>query len=223
VTAKEIDLKAMGSNTGIRQPAQEPHLFEGGETAPSKWVKFGAIACALAVAAALLIGYRLLRARQAEQVRAAQQAAQATKIAAPPEAQIFEDEARLKGSDALITGTIRNISDKRLEDLSVEMELKRRTAQATERRQIKVEPATLDPGAEGRYTLSLRSSEWSGARVLSLNSARRPETIAFKSALGARRPAERLPQGSPKVVVVPRPRPKGEEFINTPDNPTRIP
>lgn len=213
----------MGSDQSINESAHEPHLFEGGESTPSKWVKFGAIACALAVAAALLIGYRLLRARQLERVRAAQPVEQAAKVAAPPEAQIFEDEARLKGSDALITGTIRNISDKKLEDLTVELELKRRTAQATERRQIKVEPASLEPGAEGRYSLSLRSSEWSGARVLGLNSARRAETIAFKSAVGARRQPERLPQGSPKIVVVPRPRPKGEEFINTPDNPTRIP
>ena len=213
----------MRSNQSIEESAGEPHLFEGGETAPSKWVKLGAIACALVVAAALLVGYRVLRARQLARVRAAQQTEQASKILTPPEAQIFEDEARLKGSDALVTGTIRNISDKRLEDLSVELELKRRTAQATERRQISVEPASLEPGAEGRYSLSLRSSEWSGARVLALNSARRAETIAFKSAVGARRPPERLPQGSPKIVVVPRPRPKGEEFINTPDNPTRIP
>lgn len=213
----------MGSNQSINESAQEPHLFEGGETAPSKWVKFGAIACALTVAVALLFGYRLLRARQLERVRAAQPIEQAPKVVAPPEAQIFEDEARLKGSDALITGTVRNISDKKLEDLTVELELKRRTAQATERRQIKVEPANLEPGAEGRYSLSLRSSEWSGARVLGLNSAGRAETIAFKSAVGARRQPERLPQGSPKIVVVPRPRPKGEEFINTPDNPTRIP
>jgi hypothetical protein len=213
----------MGSNQSSNDPAHEPHLFEGGETAPSKWVKFGAIACALAVAAALLIGYRLLRTRQLERVRAAQPAAQAPKIVGPPEAQIFEDEARLKGSDALITGRIRNISDKKLEDLTVEMELKRRTAQATERRQVNVEPASLEPGAEGRYALSLRSSEWSGARVVNLNSAKRAETIAFKSTVGERRAPERLPQGSPKIVVVPRPRPKGEEFINTPDNPTRIP
>lgn len=214
----------MSGNQSIDESAGEPQMFEGGPTAPSKWVKLGAIACALTVAVALLIGYRFLRARQLERVRIAQQAMQPEpKIAAPAEAQIFEDEARLKGSDAVITGTVRNISDKKLEDLSLEMELKRRNAQATERRRINVEPASLAPGAEGRYTLSLRSSEWSGARVLGLNSARRPETIAFKSAVGARRPPERLPQGNPKIVVVPRPRPTGEEFINTPDNPTRIP
>jgi hypothetical protein len=214
----------MSSNRSINAPDSEPVLFEGGEETSSKWIKFGAIACALAVAAALLVGYRFLHARQLARVRAAQQTAQASKIAAPPEAQIFEDEARLKGSDALITGTIRNISDKRLESLSLEMELKRRgSAQAAERRKVNVEPADLAPGEEGRYSLSLSSSVWSGARVLNLNSEGRTEAIAFKSAVGARRPAERPPQGSPKVVVVPRPKPSGEEFINTPDNPTRIP
>lgn len=216
----------MSSNRSINEPVPEPHLFAGGAQAPSKWIKLGALACALAVAAALLVGYRFLRARQLASVRAAQPAEPAAKVAAPPEAQIFEDEARLKGSQALITGTIRNISDQRLEALSLELELKRRdNAQEVERRKVSVEPADLAPGQEGRYTLSLPSSEWSGARLLNLNSGRRAESIAFKSALGARRPLERLPQGSPKVVIVPRPRPKGggEEFINTPDNPTRIP
>jgi hypothetical protein len=214
----------MSSNRSINEPATEPHLFEGGEQSSSKWIKIGAIACALAVAAALLVGYRSLRARQLARVRAAQQVELGSKAATPPEAQIFEDEARLKGSHAVITGTIRNISDKKLEALSLEMELKRRgNGQDAERRKVNVEPANLAPGEEGRYTLSLLSSEWSGARVLNLNSERRTEAIAFKSAVGARRPPERLPQGSPKVVVVPRPRPKGEEFINTPDNPTRIP
>lgn len=214
----------MSSNRGTDGQISEPHLFEESAGASSKWVKVGAIACALAVALALLVGYRYLRARQLERVRAAQQAEQAAKINAPPEAQIFEDEARLRGSDALITGTIRNISDKKLEDLSLEMELKRRSATATERRKIEVDPADLAPGEEGRYSLSLRSAEWSGARVLSLNSAGRNEAIAFKSAVGARRQPERLPQNSPKVVVTPpRPRQKGEEFINTPDTPVRIP
>ncbi|HEY1404421.1 MAG TPA: hypothetical protein VGB05_09865 [Pyrinomonadaceae bacterium] len=214
----------MSSNRSIDEPVSEPHLFEGGDQTPSKWVKFGAIACALVVAAALLVGYRVLRERQLARVRAAQQTDQVSKVAAPPEAQILEDEARLKGSQAVITGTIRNISDKRLEALSLEMELKRRgSAQAVERRKINVEPANLGPGEEGRYSLSLPSSEWSGARVLNLNSEGRAEAVAFKSAVGARRPAERLPQGNPKVVVVPRPKPKGEEFINTPDDPIRIP
>ncbi len=215
----------MSGNRRINEPTSLIPLFEieGSETAPSKWIKVGAIVCSLVVAAALIIGYRFLRARQLERVRAAQKTEPSAKILSPPEAQIFEDEARLKGPEAVITGTIRNISEQRLEELSLEMELKRRAAQVTERRQVNVEPNALDPGEEGRYLLSLPSSEWSGARVLSLSSARRNETIAFKSAVGARRQPERLPQGNPKIVVVPRPRQKGEEFLNTPDNPTRIP
>jgi hypothetical protein len=214
----------MRSNRSIRETSSAPQLFEGGEQTPSKWVKFGAIACALAVAAALLFGYRLIRARQLARVRAAQQAEQASKIIAPPEAQIFEDEARLRGSQALITGTVRNISGQRLEALSLEMELKRRdNPQAAENRKVQVVPADLAPGEVGRYSLSLQSSEWSGARVLNLNSGRRTEAVAFKSAVGARRPAERPAPDAPKIVVVPRPRPKGEEFINTPDTPIRIP
>lgn len=215
----------MSNQRGVNESASEPHLFEASiERAPSKWVKVGAVACALAVAAALLVGYRSLRARQLAGVRAAQGAEPAAKVASPPEAQIFEDEARLRGSQALITGTIRNISDRKLEGVSLEMELKRRdNPQTAERRRVDVAPSDLAPGQEGRYSLSLPSSEWSGARVLNLNSARRAEAIAFKTSVGARRPPERLPQGSPKVVVVPRPRPKGEEFINTPDDPIRVP
>jgi len=214
----------MRSDGKINDPTSAIPLFEGkGEAASSKWVKFGAIICSLAVAIALIIGYRFLRTRHLEQVRATQKIEPSEKIILPPEVQIYEDEARLKGSEAIITGTIHNISEKRLEELSLELELKRRASQVTERRKINIEPGALEPGEQGRYSLRLSSSEWSGARVLSLNSARRNETIAFKSAVGAHRQPERLPQGALKVVVVPRPRPKGEEFINTPDNPTRIP
>jgi len=213
----------MSENRRINEPTSVIPLFEGSETAPSKWVKVGAVVCSLVVAAALIIGYRFLRARHLERVRATQQIEPSAKIVSPPEAQIFEDEARLKGSEAVITGKIRNISEKRLEELSLEMELIRRAGQVTERRKINVEPAVLDPGEEGHYSLSLPSSEWSGARVLTLNSARRNAMIVFKSAIGLRRQPERLMQGNPKVVIVPRPRQQGEEFLNTPDNPTRIP
>jgi hypothetical protein len=215
----------MSIQRGIPESPSEPQLFTAtAEQTPSKWIKVGAVACALAVAVALLVGYRHLRARQLAGVRAAQQTEHVSKPPAPLEAQIFEDEARLKGSQAVVSGTIRNISERSLEGLSLEMELKRRdNPQAAERRKVNIDPADLAPGEEGRYSLSLPSSEWSGARVLNLNSVARAEAIAFKSAVGARRPPERLPQGSPKVTVVPRPQPKGEEFINTPDDPVRVP
>ena len=213
----------MSSNQRIEETSSEHELFSEGESSQSKWIKYGAVVCALGVAAALLAGYNFLHKRQTERVRATQQAAQQPKAVQPPEAQIFEDEARLKGTGAVISGTVRNISDKRLEDLSLAMELKSRTTQATEMRNISVEPSNLAPGEEGRYSLTLPAAQWSGARVASLNSAGRGDAIVFKSAMGERRPQERLPQTT-KVIIVPRPKPaKGEEFINTPDNPVRIP
>lgn len=204
-----------------RSPS-ESHLFEAGENSPSKWVKAGAIVCAIAFAAALFLGYRFLRARQLEQMRATQGIDRKAKTTQPPEAQIFEDEARLKGSQALIGGTVRNISGKILENLSLEIELKSRLKQGTEIRKIKIEPSKLASGEAGRYALSLPSGVWSGARVLRLNSAQRDDALVFQILIGERRPLERLPQGGTKVVV-PRPTPPGEEFINTPDTPVRIP
>src|SRR6267143_1492704 len=45
--------------------------------------------------------------------------------------------------------------------------------------------------------------------------------IPFKTLPGAQRPLEKTPDG--KTIVVSRPRPRGEEFINTPDNPAKVP
>jgi hypothetical protein len=212
----------MNSDRSADKPTPSIPLFEGSKKTSLKWVKVGAVASSLVVASALISGYSFLRTRQLEQVRAVQKTEPLAKIVSPPEAHIYEDEARLRGSEAVITGTIRNISMNRLEELTLEMELKRRASQVTERRKINVEPGILAPGEEGHYTLRLPSSEWSGARVLTLNSAQRNESIAFKSEVGELRRPERLPDGPQKVVIVPRPRQKGEEFINTPDNPTII-
>lgn len=144
---------------------------------------------------------------------------------ASPAVQIYEDEAMLKGSQAIIGGTVENVAGERLESLTVELELRRRKDNQTEVRALEIVPPTLAPGERGRYTLTLPSNQWSGSRILRLRSATRGEDIAYKSQVGARRPPERIPD-TRKVIVEPRPtRPRrdGEEFINTPDNPERIP
>ncbi|HEX8473673.1 MAG TPA: hypothetical protein VF666_06540 [Pyrinomonadaceae bacterium] len=140
-------------------------------------------------------------------------------------ARIYEDEAMLKGSQAVIGGTVENVASERLEKLSLELELKRRKDQSTEIRSLEIKPQTLAPGERGRYSLALPSNVWSGSRIVRLRSATRAEDIAYKSEVGARRPPERLPEST--TVVLPqtqRPRRStGEEFINTPDNPEKIP
>jgi hypothetical protein len=142
------------------------------------------------------------------------------------EAQIFEDEPVPKGSQAIVGGTVRNISREPLRDLSLELELKRRVDGSTELRTVAVEPNDLAPGEEGKYTLTLQRQEFSETQIKRLKSNARSEQIVFKTAPGAPRPKE-LPHEPPtRTIIVQRPsstRPKGEEFINTPDTPTKIP
>ena len=140
---------------------------------------------------------------------------------APAEAQVYEDEAMLRGSQAVIGGTVENVGGRRLEDLLVVLELRRRDGGQNETRELPLTPDDLGPGERGRYSITLPTREWSSARVLRLRSGGAAEELAFRSARGALRPHEKPPEG--KVVVVPRPRSKGEEFINSPDNPDAIP
>src|SRR3712207_2724064 len=62
-----------------------------------------------------------------------------------PEVQIYEDEAMLRGSQAVLGGTVENLSGARLENLKLELELQRRGDEATEKRTVEVKPAVLAP------------------------------------------------------------------------------
>ncbi|MGH9942775.1 MAG: hypothetical protein ACRD9R_10525 [Pyrinomonadaceae bacterium] len=194
--------------------------FFAGEAHSPRWIKFAAGASAVLLSILLLGGYFYLRQSQVARLAAEKKAQDAAQTKPSPEAHVREDEARLKGSDALIGGTITNISSSKLENLYLEIELMRRTGGGKETRRIKLTPSTLQPGEEGRYSLTISPRDWSSTRITKLSSDRRPHEIAFKSSLGEKRPAERLPANQ-KIVVVPRPRSKGEEFINTPN--TAIP
>ena len=105
----------------------------------------------------------------------------------------------------------------------MEIELHRRSDGSTEVRQVPLVPDTLAPGAEGRYVLSVTSHDWGNARILRLRSDVLATDIVYQTVPGAKRPPERIPERQPKVVVVPRPKPHGDDFINSPDNPEKIP
>jgi len=179
------------------------------------------VVCALAVTGALLTGYFVLQRRHKQQALAAQQAAQEAKKKAPVEAQVFEDEARLQGGEALIGGVVRNISNTRIDNLSLEIQLIPRAGETLKAQQIKLEPASLNPGEEGHYSLTIPSHQWSATRIVRLFSAGRNAEIAFKSEAGTRRPLE-APQGETKIVIVPKQKGNGDGFLNTPDNPIPI-
>jgi hypothetical protein len=198
----------------------EPHLLVD-EERQSPFIKLGAIVCALAVTGALLGGYFVLQHRQKQRAQAAQQAAEAAKKSPPIEAQVFENEARLQGGDAIVGGIVRNISNARIDELSVEIQLIPRAGENLKVQQVKLEPANLNPGEEGRYSLTVPSRQWSATRLVRLLSGARNAELAFKSQLGERRPLEGPPQGA-KIVIVPDRKGKRDEFLNTPDNPITI-
>ncbi len=157
---------------------------------------------------------------------ASEQAARRPTAPAAPEAHILVDEAMLRKPHAILGGTVENIGGAPLENLSVELELRRREDGAVELRRVPVVPSALAPGEKGRYRLQVLSDEWSGSRLLRLRSNTRDADVAFKSSTGARRPPERIPvervvDGTAKAP--PRPRSNGEEFINTPDTATSVP
>lgn len=183
--------------------------------------KLGGIVFALALTAALLLGYLYLQRIQRERL-ARQQPSTPTADAPTPRAQIFQDEVRLKSGTALVGGTVKNISNERLESLTVEIELKRRNSQAVESRTVKVEPGNLMLGESGKYLLQIPSGEWAGVKVAKLRTGADGAELAFKPEVGEKRPPEAPPAGG-KTIIVQRPRKKSDEFLNTPDTAIKVP
>jgi hypothetical protein len=164
--------------------------------------------------------------RQAETGRATvvNQNAATPKPAATPEANIFVDEPRLVKSYAVIGGTVQNVGGQKLERLSVLIDLRRRDDGTTVRREVAIEPADVEPGAQGKFAIKVEPDEFRGSSVVGLRSGAGARDVAFKSLPGAKRPAERLPD---RVVDVKVPGKKSKggdgEFINTPDTPIKVP
>jgi hypothetical protein len=185
------------------------------------------ILCALAVTGSLLAGYLYLQRRNAERERARQQAlTPPEKVVVAAKAQVYEDEAMIKGAQAVIGGTVNNISHETLSGLSVELELIRRSDGTTERRTLPLVPKDLAPNQQGKYTLSVLKRDYRSAHLVRLISGAGGDSteIAFKTALGAQRPPEAPPKAT-ETVIVNKPAPRkgsGEEFINTPDDPGKI-
>lgn len=183
------------------------------------------IACLL-IAAIILAAYFIFYRETPPPPNAQGQGPAASTASRSTEVQIFEDEPLLKDSQAVVGGRVRNISRESLSGLSLEIELKRRSGGNTEMRSIKVEPNELAPGAEGKYSFTLPRQEFSGTTIKHLRSASRPDSIVFKTSPGARRPKEPPHEQPTRTVIIeqrPSTRSKDDEFINTPDNPTRVP
>ena len=180
---------------------------------------FGVI-LALAITALVFIGYTYLRNKHTQQV-AATVAPQtlSTEPKGPPQALILIDDALLQGGKAVLGGTVRNISSQKLGPLVVELELKRRKDGGVEKKLVTLAPAQLEPQQEGRYSIDLKTQEYGSARITALT-ADGSAPLPYTTASGQKRPLERT---ASKTITVDKRPAKGDEFLNSPDNPARVP
>jgi hypothetical protein len=124
-----------------------------------------------------------------------------------------------KGNTTVFGGTVRNISDRELTGLSVSLDLIKRKDGAVEQRLVPVEPSHLQPQQEASYIVKLSAQEYGTIRFVGLKADPQATLIAYSSSPGKKRPPERI---EPRVVVVKKGVRPGE-FINSPDNPVRVP
>jgi hypothetical protein len=197
------------------------NLESRSETQSRSIILVGVLA-AVIVTALLIAGYSVLRKRHQQRVLAAEQAllTPSTEPKGPPKVQILVDDALLKGDQSLLGGTVKNISSENLNDLSVNLELIRRKDGKTDKVSAPVDPSHLSPQQEGRYSLQLHAADYLSVRLAGLTSGNKPELLSYVAGPGQKRPPERL---ETRTIIVPRPGSSKGGFLNTPDNPGRVP
>jgi hypothetical protein len=176
---------------------------------------------ALLLTAGLFIGYTALRKRHAEKNSALNPGeTQTAEPRKPPKALVLVDDAMLQGSKTIIGGTVRNTSAEKLGDVSVELELKRRKDGVSEKRLVELEPASLEPQQEGRYSLHLVARDYGSVRLVALRGGPDSLPLPHTTGQGQKRPLERLES---KTITLEKRSSKRDEFLNSPDNPARVP
>jgi hypothetical protein len=179
------------------------------------------VLCALLLTGSVFGGYIYLRKRHERQVAAATQALEVQKRVTRVE--VFVDEATVNGKTTLLGGTIHNISSEPLQNVSVELQLRRRTGGGVETRSVTPDKTDLPPDGKARYTLELPVQNYISATFFRVIAGDDHAEVAFKALPGTARPPMDPP--APKTIIVGRParRGGGEEFINTPNTPGKVP
>ena len=180
--------------------------------------KLLAVICAVGLTAILLVAYGYIRKFHAQRV-IAENTPPPVPEKAPPLAHIVVDEPTLEKGMTTIGGVVKNISKKELSGISVVIQLRRRKDSGVEETALPVTPAQLQPEQEGSYSLKVSAQDFASIRLAGLKADPQSSLIAYSSSQGKKRTPERL---EPKTIVVKRAGKPGE-FINTPDNPGRVP
>lgn len=144
-----------------------------------------------------------------------------TRPIVPPKVEARVDDAMLKDHEIRLGGTLQNISNEPLSGISVQLELRRRSNGGLETRTASLEPADLAPNDTGRYSLTVSAKDYTTARLFRIEAGSDHAEIPFKALPGAQRPPEPPPQN--KTIVIKRSPSGGGRFLNSPDNPVRVP
>ena len=180
--------------------------------------KLLAVVCAVALTAILLVAYGFIR-KYYVQKAIAENTPPPVPEKAPPLAHVVVDEPTLDKGMTTIGGVVKNISRQQLSGVSVVIELRRRKDGGLEQNALPVTPGQLEPEQEGSYSLKVSAQDFASIRLAGLKADPQSSLIAYSSSQGKKRTPERL---EPKTIVVKRGGKPGE-FINTPDNPGRVP
>jgi hypothetical protein len=183
--------------------------------------KLLAVVCAVGLTAILLAGYAYFRTYHAQKVleNNTPPPVDDSGPKGPALAHVVIDEPTIAKGVTTIGGVVKNISKQDLTGVQVVIELRRRKDGGVEESLLPVSPAQLQPEQEGVYSLKAPAQDFTSIRLAGVKADPQSNLIAYSSSQGKKRPPERL---EPRTVVVKRAGRPGE-FINTPDNPTRVP
>jgi len=181
--------------------------------------KLLAAVCAVAVTAILLVGYGYIRKYHAQKILANATPPAESIPKGPALAHVVVDEPTLEKGMTTVGGVVKNISNQQLSNVSVTLEFRRRKDGKPEQQVLPVSPDQLQPQEEGAYAAKFPVEDFASVRLAGVQVDPQSSTIVYSSSQGKKRPLERL---QPQVVVVKRSGKPGE-FLNTPENPGRVP
>ena len=182
--------------------------------------KLLAAVCAVAITAILLVGYAYFRRYHAQRVLENAPPVAETPHKGPALAHVVIDEPTLEGTMTTVGGVVKNVSNQPLSGVSVTLELRRRKDGKHEETVLAVTPGELQPQQEGSYAAKFSIEDFASVRLTGVQADPHATELVYTSAQGKKRPPERL---QPQVIVGGRHTTKPGDFINTPDNPVRVP
>jgi hypothetical protein len=181
--------------------------------------KLLAVVCAVAITAILLAGFAYFRKRHEQRMLANATPPAESVSKGPALAHVVVDEPTLEKGMTTVGGVVKNISNQHLSGLSVTLEFRRRKDGKTEQQVLPVSPGGLQPQEEGAYAAKFPIEDYASVRLAGVQADPKSSVIVYSSSQGKKRPLERL---QPQTIVVKRSGKPGE-FLNTPDNPGRVP